>query len=71
MSCNAESVDARDGVLIACVSRYWIERAFEDGKGIAVSSQITRSVVGPDGTTILALSLLALAHSIDDGHGSW
>ena len=33
-------------------SRYWIERAFEDGKGIAVSSQITRFVAGPDGTTI-------------------
>lgn len=26
-------------------SRYWIERAFEDGKGIVVSSQITKSVV--------------------------
>ena len=35
MSCNAEGVDTRDGVLIACVSRYWIERAFEDGTGIA------------------------------------
>jgi hypothetical protein len=26
--------------------------AFEDGKGIAVSSQITKSVVGPDVTTV-------------------
>ena len=51
------------------ISRYWIERAFEDGKGIAVSSQITRSVVGPDGTTIwryLCLHLLTLLMMVTD-----
>ena len=48
MSCNAREKISVPGVDAGGVSRYWIERAFEDGNGIAVASRIIRYVNGTD-----------------------